>query len=106
MGLLILAYSLTFCFVASEGANTSGYFYLIFLTAVILCVNLVLVQYDIGRVISFWCTLAWIGLMFIVGLILSNKRQLIVFFLPILVESLLLGLAILLVFFRAPERWF
>ena len=106
MGLLIFCYSLTFCFVASEDATTPVYFYVCFFTVIILGVNLVLVQYDIGRLVSFWCTLAWIGLMFLVGLIICNKHQLLVFFLPMLVEGLLLGLAILLVAFRAPERWF
>jgi len=43
MGLLVLAYSLSFCFVASELFNTPLYFYLLLTTIILLGTNLVLV---------------------------------------------------------------
>jgi hypothetical protein len=39
-------------------------------------------------------------------LFMSNKRQTDIFYVPLIVEGLFLGIAILIVYFNAPERWF
>ena len=39
-------------------------------------------------------------------LFMSNKRQTDIFYVPLIVESLFLGLGILIVYYNLPERWF
>jgi len=74
MGLLVLAYLLTFCFIASELFDKPMYFYLLLMTIIILGTNLVLVQYKIGRTISFWTTSIWLGFIYIYSLCFANKH--------------------------------
>jgi len=104
-GLLILAYSLTFCFVASELCLTPIYFYVMLTTVIMLGVNLVLVQYSIGRTIAFWSTLVFLSLVTIIALAFCNKHQFWVFFLPMFFEGVALFIAVVLVLYRVPEKW-
>lgn len=85
--------------------STPAYFYWCLGTVLILAVNLVLVQYSFGRVISFWLTVGWITTLVVLGMIYASKKQLLVCFIPLLIEGIIVGLAVLCVYFRVPERW-
>ena len=45
-------------------------------------------------------------LIVIMDLAFASTRQLKIFYLPLLVELLIIGLGILALFFKVPERWF
>lgn len=52
-------------------------------------------------VVSFVLLVLLIDLLFF-----ANKRQDMIFYLPLLVELLIVGLGVLVLVFRVPERWF
>lgn len=58
MGKIILAYFYTFAFVGSELVGTDGYYPMLFILAAFLLASLILIQYQIGRTIAFWGSLA------------------------------------------------
>jgi len=105
MGLLIMVFCLSFSFSGTNFAGQSGYFYWLFSDVLLLSICLVLVHYKIGRVVSFWVAVGWLSLLVIVGFAYSNKHQITVCYMPLLVEGAMLGIGMLLVYFRAPERW-
>ena len=105
MGLMVLIYFLTFSFISSELFNEAIYFYWVMTTFLLLCTMIILVNYKIGRTIGFWITVGWISLCFLLGLIFSEKKQIIVCYVPLIIEALLMTIAVLLVYFRVPERW-
>lgn len=52
-------------------------------------------------------TIGFVGSIFLIDcLFLSNKRQTKVFYLPIIVEAILLAVGLVILYFRVPERWF
>ena len=58
-----------------------------------------------GRTISLWTTAGWLAFLYIYGLCFATKNQITVFFLPMLIESVLLAGGIILVYYRVPEKW-
>ena len=105
MGLLIFMYFLTFAFMAGEMFMSPGYFYFMLITVLLLGTNLILVNYKSGRYISFWITTGWITLLVVIGMCYANKHQLVVCYAPLIIEGLILGIGLVLVYFRVPERW-
>ena len=105
MGLLIFVYFTVFAFLGGEMFDMPKYFYWMFLCFLMLAANLVLVQYKFGRFLSFWITTGFVSIIFCLGMYFATKKQLIVCFLPLLVEGALIASAVALVYFRAPERW-
>ena len=68
---------------------------------------LVLVQYEAGRVVSFWLTLGYVVSILVIDcFFLSSKRQTKVFYLPLIIEAVLLACGLIILYFRVPERWF
>lgn len=75
--------------------------------ATVFALNLVLIQYDMGRTISLWTTIVIIALVYLYDFAFySSAKQKEVFYAPMLVESVLLLFGWLLYFFRVPERFF
>ena len=105
MGLLIFVYFVAFAFEGGQMFAMKYYFYWMFNTIILLGVNLVMVQYKMGRVISFWLTTGYITLIFTLGMIYASKKQIVVCYIPLLIEGVILGIALTLVYFRVPERW-
>ncbi len=65
MGILIMLYFFTFAFVGSQLIGSDAYFAFLFLLVLVLAVNIALIQYDIGRVITFWVSLALLLLIYL-----------------------------------------
>ena len=54
MGKLVMMFGFTFAFIGSELIVSSLYFPFLFAITAILIINLVLVQHENGRIVSFW----------------------------------------------------
>jgi hypothetical protein len=105
MGLLIFIYFLLFAFQAGEFNKVPGFFYWSIGSVLLLAANLVMVPYSFGRKLSFWITIGWITLLVTLGMSYATKSQILVCFVPLLIEGAILGAVVLLVYFRVPERW-
>jgi predicted membrane channel-forming protein YqfA (hemolysin III family) len=74
-GILIMVFAATFAFMGSELAGRNSYFYLLFSAFVVFVTCLVLVQYESGRVVSFWLTLGYVVAILVIDcFFLSTKR--------------------------------
>lgn len=82
-------FGFTFTFVGSELPDSELYFALLFLLVVILLVNIVFLQYEFGRQVTFWLSiialLAFYAYDFAIH---SSAKQRRVFFMPMFVEAL------------------
>jgi hypothetical protein len=68
---------------------------------------IVLCQYDLGRTVALIITISFISLVILIDLIFfSNKRQLKVFYIPLIVEEAILAIGVIVLIFKVPERWF
>lgn len=107
-GILVMAFCLVFAFIGTEWAPRQPLgFYFLFLTALLLMVALVLIQYDKLRAGVLWTAASFALLVLLIDLFFfANNRQLRIFYLPLLVELLVFGVGILVLLFRVPERWF
>ena len=103
-----MAYTLLFAFIASEWKTQIPiYFYSLFFTGIFLFVSLALIQYDALRIPVIILTISFFFLIFILDLsFYVSRKQLNVFYLPILIETLILLIGMLLLFFGIPERFF
>ena len=71
-----------------------------FLTALIMVASLVLVEYEATRMILLFVSLGYILVILVVDMAAwANPKQLRVFYLPVLLESSLFGIGVLLLFF-------
>jgi hypothetical protein len=105
MGKLTMVFLYTFAFVGSEltGAEMFTFLFLLF---VILVINLILVQYKTGMLISYWSSVAIITLVYISDfLFTSSPKEKEVFYIPIFVELAILGAGYLLYIYQLPERF-
>lgn len=106
MGILVMIYMFSFGWIGSELQHTHYFFYLLFTATILLITCLVLLQYEIGRTISIWISSAFLGSLYLIDFMFhSNKHQLETFYVPLIIEGLLLLIGVLLVLYRAPERW-
>uniref|UniRef100_A0A7S3CRA5 Uncharacterized protein n=1 Tax=Strombidium rassoulzadegani TaxID=1082188 RepID=A0A7S3CRA5_9SPIT len=106
MAALTLAFGLAFVYFASEFQNTKSYFTVVFLTLLVFTLNLVLIQYDQCRLPALWISLSFIGLILFIDMVaVATSKTWKVFYLPLLLESVLLSVSVALLFFRVPERW-
>ena len=77
-----------------------------FFLAVILILNLVVIQYDAGRVVSWWTTLTIISLIYFYDFIFSSSsKQKEIFYIPMFIELALLGTGYLAYINKVPERF-
>ena len=105
MGKLIMAFGFTFAYIGSGLTDSKLYFPLLFLTVVILIGNLVVVQFETGRVIAFWASIICLAAVYVYDFTYySNPKEKHVFYIPMFVESSILGCAYLLYYFQLPER--
>lgn len=65
VGKLILIFFYTFAFIGCELAGSSLYFPFLFFMTTVFALNLVLIQYDMGRTISLWTTVVIITLVYL-----------------------------------------
>ena len=107
IGLLVYAFFFTFAFVGSELARSTTYFPFLFVLLCILAANLVLLQYEIGKLISIWTTVVILLVVYVYDFIFfTSAKQREVFYIPMFVELAIVFIGWLLFFFSVPERFF
>ena len=75
MGILIMSYAFTFAWVGSELQHTHYFFYLLFLTTILLITCMVLLQYSLGKTLSLWISGIYLGTLYIIDfLFISSKK--------------------------------
>jgi len=105
-GLLIMFYFYLFAYVVSEFAGATFYFYLLFTIGCLLLTAMLAAVYEVPK----WMIITGSSI-FLFGIFVfdwayhSTKRTVKVFYLPVLIESLVLTVGILIWFFKVPERW-
>ena len=107
MGMYVLVYCVLFAFVSSEDAQTKAGKWLQALTALFF-VGVLVASYfgEIGAIVSFWVTVAFvIGVLAVDVIWFAGKRRWRVFYIPFFLEVLVVGIAALLAYFEAPQRW-
>ena len=103
-----MCYSYSFAFFASEtyAENLSLRFYLLFFIVLVGIASLVIVQYEIGRLLSLCISGVILGVLYVLDfLILANVKQTNAFYTPLIIESITLGAGIFVMYFNIPERW-
>lgn len=106
MGKIIMVYFYSFAFFASELVGNEVYYPFLFLLTSFLIASLILCQYELGRIIAFWGTVALLSILFFYDFIFaSTPKQKEVFYIPIFVELIIVGCGYLLYYFSLPERW-
>lgn len=107
-GIILMTYCLIFVVIATEWAPRQPLgFYFLFLSVLLLMGSLVLIQYPNLRLAVVIAAVSFVLLVLLMDLLFfANARQLRIFYLPLLVELLIVGLGVLALFFRVPERWF
>lgn len=107
MGKMVMLFFYTFAFVASELQPGSALYYaFMFLLVVTLVLNLVLVQYAMGRLVSYWTSVAILTIVYISDFLFNsspNEKE--VFYIPMFVELAILGAGYLLYIYQVPERF-
>ena len=74
-GLLIMVFSFTFAFIGSEFVNKKQYFYILFVTFCVFVACLILVQYEVGRPISFWISVGYISTIFVLDCFFFSVKR-------------------------------
>jgi hypothetical protein len=106
MGKMIMLFFYTFAFVGSELIGSQLYYAFLFLLVILLVVNLVLVQYSTGRVVSYWTSVGILTVVYISDFLFnSSPKEKEVFYIPIFVELAILGAGYLLYIYQVPERF-
>ena len=75
IGLLVYAFFFTFAFVGSELARSTTYFPFLFVLLLILAANLVLLQYEIGKLISIWTTVVILLVVYVYDFIFFTSAK-------------------------------
>jgi len=105
-GYLILTFGIMFTFLGTEMAPSFNYGYYLFLNTGVLIAVLILAQYMIPRWISLVIASSYIVIMLILDLALwAQKKDHKVFYVPMTIEGVALGIGITILWFRVPERW-
>ena len=107
MGKMIMLFFYTFAFVGCEmPAGTALYYAFMFILVTILVLNLVLVQYAMGRAVSYWTSMAVLIAIYISDFLFnSSPKEKDVFYIPMFVELAILGCGYLLYVYQVPERF-
>ena len=100
-------YLFTFGFIGSELEDSYWYFAFMFGLIVLLIFNLVLIKaFAIGKLISFWSSVVLLSAIYAYDfMIYSTPKEKEVFYIPMLIELLILLASYLLYIFEVPERW-
>jgi hypothetical protein len=100
IGKLVMVFGFTFVFLASELQDSVVFFTLMFLTVVILLINLIFLQYKFGRKVTFWLSMISLVAFFIYDFVVhSTAKQKRVFFMPMFVEGIIFLVGYLLYYF-------
>jgi len=107
MGKLAMFFLFTFGFIGSELEDSFWYFAFMFILIVLLIFNLVIVKaFAMGRLISFWISTIFLSVVYAYDFMLySTPKEKEVFYIPMLIELLILLASFLLYIFEVPERW-
>ena len=106
MGKITMIFLFTFAFIGSELHQSTYYFPFMFSVGALLVLNLVLVQYDFGRSVSFWISLGIIVMVYAYDfLFYASPKQKKIFYIPIFIELAILGVGYLFYIFQVPERF-
>lgn len=106
MGKVIMVFFFTFAFIGSELVGSDFYYPFLFAIVTLLTINIVLVQYETGRLIAFVATVALLAVLYVYDFVFtSTPKQKEVFYIPMFVELILVGTGYLLYVFSIPERW-
>lgn len=106
-GKLVFIHFLLLAYVACELTNSTLFYTFLFITFVVLAVNVVIIQFDGGYIISFWTTAVIITFIFIYDFFIYAKaKEKEVFYIPMFVESLIVFVGYLIYYFKVPERAF
>ena len=100
-----MLFGFTFAFVGSAYATSSLEFLFMVLLVTILAINLVLLQYDYGRLASLWITIAIFAIIYIYDFwITANSKQKNAFYIPMFVEAIAFSIGYILYRFEFPDR--
>lgn len=100
MGNLTVIFAYTFAFVGSELIGTDAYFPFLFILGATYIVNIMLAQYEFGRIVSLIISIAVIALAYTYDFIFySNPKEKEVFYIPMLIELAILGFGYALYYF-------
>lgn len=107
MGKLIWVYFYAFAFISIEMVGTRTQFLFSVFVVLMLALNLVMLQYEFGRKLTFFISLGvllFIGLYdFFANATIGQKK---IFYIPIFVEFLILGVGYLCYIFEFPQQFF
>lgn len=106
-GYLVITYSITFTFIATEFATSKNYGYYLFLNVLLVIACLVLAQYKVvPRWVSLAITAGYVVTLFVFDWVLyATKKNYKVFYVPFTIEAICLSVGVVVLFFRVPERW-
>ena len=106
MGKIIAIYAYAFAFIGSELVGSRLEFLFLFFVVAALTFNVVILQYDFGRLASFWVSIALMAFIFAYDFwFVSNPAQKRTFYMPMFFEGFVLGMGYLLYRFECPERF-
>ena len=75
------------------------------MTISLYILNVILIQYDFLRVTVWWITFAFFVIVFTIDLCINSHRQVLNFYVPMIIVLSLLAISGLFVFFHMPERF-
>jgi hypothetical protein len=105
MGKTVMAFGFTFAFVGSSFATSHFEFFFMLLVAITLTINLIILQYDYGRLASFWISLGVFLSVYLYDFwIEANAVQKNVFYIPMFIEGIALAIGYVCYSFDFPER--
>lgn len=100
-----MVFSFTFAFIGSEYATSHLQFVFQFLALTVLAINLVLLQYDFGRLATFWVSIITLSIIYIYDFwIEANSNQKNAFYIPMFTEGIAFAIGFVLYKFEFPER--
>lgn len=106
MGKIIAIYAYSFAFIGSELVGSRLEFLFLFFVVAALTFNVVILQYDFGRLVSFWVSIALMAVIFAYDFwFVANPAQKRSFYMPMFFEGFVLGMGYLLYKFECPERF-
>lgn len=106
-GMLVLIYGCTICYILSEFATHIHLLYFILLVGICLTTTLILSTYQIPRWVNLAITGALLAFVVIFDLAtFANNKTFRVFYIPLLIECIALGVGVTLAIFYIPENWY
>jgi hypothetical protein len=106
MGKIIAIYAYSFAFIGSELVGSRLEFLFMFFAVAVLTVNVVILQYEPGRLVSFWVSVGFMALVYFYDFwFVSTPAQKRAFYMPMFFEAFVFGIGFLVYKFEFPERF-